>query len=408
MDNALALMVKAPDFAGAMNEGREAEQRNQLNALAMKSTQQNMQVNHLNMQAKQQDMERADMDHLFKMIGSASMHALGGRIDGEPDPARWGEALDYLGQLGLDVDQYRPHPAMARVAAQASVSALDRISMAKTEQDMMLALNEFEHTVTDSNRRYALDAQKTNATVQQANAKSNPYAEREQAAKQYGLTPDNPAYEGFILTGKMPREDAQPLSATDKKAILEADEAVQSNQNTIDMLRSVIDAPKDGGKPLNERAGSGVFAGTQAFLARNDPLGILDDNKGEATTELDNVVLGQALSSLKATFGGAPTEGERKILLDLQASINKTPRERKIIIDRAIELAEKRQKFSQDRAGELRGGDFYKAKIGERAPAASQSGVNAGGRVEVRSAAEFEALPKGARYIFKGKPGVKR
>ena len=79
---------------------------------------------------------------------------------------------------------------------------------------------------------------------------------------------------------------------------------------------------------------------------------------------MNNVVLGQALSSLKATFGAAPTEGERKILVDLQASIDKTPRERKLIMDRALELARVRLTFNQQRAAELRGGTYYKPGTG--------------------------------------------
>lgn len=33
------------------------------------------------------------------------------------------------------------------------------------------------------------------------------YAKRQQAAQQFGLAPDSPGYQSFILTGKMPRED---------------------------------------------------------------------------------------------------------------------------------------------------------------------------------------------------------
>ena len=185
-------------------------------------------------------------------------------------------------------------------------------------------------------------------------------ARRAESASEFGLSPDDPAYRSYVLTGKMPREDQAPLTATDKKAILEADEMVQSNDTTIQMLRSVLAPGADGGLSLNDRAGSGATANAQSWMARNDPTGLFDDSKGEATTELQNVVLGQALSSLKATFGAAPTEGERKILVDLQASTDKTPAERKLIIDRAVAAAERRLTFNQQRADELRGGNFYK------------------------------------------------
>jgi len=156
----------------------------------------------------------------------------------------------------------------------------------------------------------------------------------------------------------VPREDAQPLSATDKKAILEADEMVQANQTAVDMLSSVL-TPDETGKSLNDKAGYGFGADTQSWLARNDPTGLMDDEKGQATTELSNVVLNQALSTLKSTFGAAPTEGERKILVDLQASVDKTPKEREAILKRAIDLANRRLAFNRQRANELRGGTFY-------------------------------------------------
>lgn len=183
--------------------------------------------------------------------------------------------------------------------------------------------------------------------------------ERRAAAEQLGLTPNDPAYKSYILTGKMPREDQAPLTATDKKAILEADDAVMTNQTVIDQLNSVI-TPDASGLSLNDRAGSGFFAGTQAFMARNDPTGLFDDAKGQATTDLENIVLGQALTSLKSIFGSAPTEGERQILIDLQASIDKDPKERKPIIERAIRLAQQRLAFNKQRAEGLRGQTYYK------------------------------------------------
>lgn len=191
-------------------------------------------------------------------------------------------------------------------------------------------------------------------------------SQRAASAAEFGLTPDDPAYRSYVLTGKMPREDQAPLTATDKKAILEADEMVQSNESTIQLLQSVL-APGEGGKSLNDRAGYGATAGAQSWMARNDPTGLFDDAKGEATTELQNVVLNQALANLKATFGAAPTEGERKILVDLQASIDKTPAERKTIIERAIAAAERRMQFNQQRVDELRGGSFYKPGGGKSA-----------------------------------------
>lgn len=197
------------------------------------------------------------------------------------------------------------------------------------------------------------------------NSITSQVSERQAAAEAMGLAPDDPAYKSYILTGRMPREDQAPLSATDKKAILEADESVLANTTVIDQLKSVI-TPGPDKKSLNDKAGYGATAGIQSWMARNDGTGIFDDAKGQATTELSNVILGQALSSLKSIFGAAPTEGERKILVELQASVDKTPKEREAIINRAITLAQARLKFNQERATGLRGGTYYKPDGGSK------------------------------------------
>jgi hypothetical protein len=75
--------------------------------------------------------------------------------------------------------------------------------------------------------------------------------------------------------------------------------------------------------------------------------------------------MGQALSSMKAIFGGNPTEGEREVLRGLQAGASLSPDSRKRILDKGIALAEKKMKFYTDRADELRGGSFYKPKDGQ-------------------------------------------
>ncbi|MDK1377091.1 MULTISPECIES: hypothetical protein [unclassified Sinorhizobium] len=192
---------------------------------------------------------------------------------------------------------------------------------------------------------------------------------RKAAAAQVGLTPDHPAYQGFILTGKLPREDAQALTATDKKAILEADEMVAANENALKALETA--------KGLSGKANAGWFSGTRASIGNNLPDWMVPDfvsspESSEATTNFDNAVIGQALTSLKTIFGGNPTEGERKILLDLQGSSSLPKGVRGQILDRAIEMANRRLEFNRERAASLRGGDYYK-------PGGGKAKTNIGG-----------------------------
>jgi len=206
--------------------------------------------------------------------------------------------------------------------------------------------------------------------------------QRKQAAVANGLDPSSPGFQSFVLTGKMPREDAQPLTATDKKAILEADEGVMTAKSAIDALQKARD--------LSSKAFAGPMAGKRgyaaSFLGESSDLG----KGGIATAELDNVVTSNALSQLKAIFGGAPTEGERKILLDIQGSVNQPHEVRTKIYDRARQMAENRLKFNEQRANELRGGQFYKPPGAmTRAPVAQSQGI---------TQAQYEALPSGTPF----------
>lgn len=191
----------------------------------------------------------------------------------------------------------------------------------------------------------------------------NDVAKRQQAAQQMGLSPDSPGYQSYVLTGKMPREDAQPLTATDKKAILEADEMVLATQSAIPLIDRALE--------LNDKAYSGPTAGIRGMIGGN--LGL---DAGKDTMELDNVVTSQALGQLKAIFGAAPTEGERRILLDIQGSTSQPPEVRKAIFERARQAAQRRLDFYQQRSSELRGGEFYKPSGGANKGNRTSSGVS--------------------------------
>jgi hypothetical protein len=231
---------------------------------------------------------------------------------------------------------------------------------------------------TPQGRTFALTGKLPEAdTSFQANVE-----QRKQAAVANGLDPSSPGFQSYVLTGKMPREDAQPLTATDKKAILEADEMVLSNRAAIDSLSRA--------KALSKEAFAGPLAGkigyATSFLGESSDLG----KSGSKTLQLENEITSNALSQLKAIFGGAPTEGERKILLDIQGSTSKPDNVRQEIYNRAITLAEKRMDFNRKRADELRGGQFYKPQGTARAPLAQTQGI---------TEAEYAKLPSGSKFI---------
>jgi hypothetical protein len=225
------------------------------------------------------------------------------------------------------------------------------------------------------------------------------FAKRAQAAAQFGLDPNSPAYQSYVLTGRMPREDQSPLTATDKKAILEADDMVSQNESAV---RSLEDA-----KGLSEKANSGFMAGTRAWLGNTLPDMMVPDfisspESSKATAEMDNVIFNQALNSMKAIFGGNPTEGERAILLELQAASTMPKPVRDQVLRRAQEMAQRRLEFNRQRASGLRGGEYYQpGGADQTAPSAAQPAP--GQPVEVRSEQEALSMPPGTIVILNGR-----
>lgn len=151
---------------------------------------------------------------------------------------------------------------------------------------------------------------------------------------------------------------APKLSEGERDQIIKDEDTKAAGESALSAIREA--------RKLNEKAFSGAGAGARAWVARNSPVdlgtisGGLSKEGGKATTQLDNLLTEQALGSMKAIFGGNPTEGERKVLLDLQASSSKSPEERKEILDRAEKLMMRRIKMSGERAKSIREGSYFK------------------------------------------------
>ena len=148
-----------------------------------------------------------------------------------------------------------------------------------------------------------------------------------------------------------------PMSVILQKELIESDDVIQSSNAVVNILGEA--------KKLNSKAYSGYGAKARAVLASNLP----GNNQGaDATIDLDNMMTGQGLESLKSIFGAAPTEGERKILMDMQASADKTPAQREAIMDRAIGAAKRRGSFADNKAKAIRDGTYLTQGV----PAAPQ------------------------------------
>ncbi|WP_322882852.1 phage tail tip lysozyme [Sinorhizobium medicae] len=173
---------------------------------------------------------------------------------------------------------------------------------------------------------------------------------RKAAAAQVGLSPEDPAYQGFILTGKLPREDAQTLTATDKKALWAAEDEVPLIDNTL----SALDQAKD----LNRRTFTGTGAGILGTIGTNVPgAGVLiDTDKAKATSEFNKLMSMEAIQSMAQTLKGATTDSELARFVDILADPSTDPDIRERTIDRMISLANRVKDVKDNRIKQLRGG----------------------------------------------------
>jgi hypothetical protein len=128
--------------------------------------------------------------------------------------------------------------------------------------------------------------------------------------KRFQLADGTPVTQFDPKEGKA--EKPRAPSSTEMREIIKTEDIVN---NRMAAIRSVQDA-----LGLNQQAYEGSLAGGRAALAR---LFSSDDPAYVATEQLEQLVKSGALADLKATFGGNPTEGERKALLELQANITK-------------------------------------------------------------------------------------
>ena len=165
------------------------------------------------------------------------------------------------------------------------------------------------------------------------------------------VDPANPSAGVAVIPGAR-AGNAIKLTDVDKKAIQEADDMVRLNKASVGTVEQAL--------KVNEKAWEGPLA--SPLTAKVDAW-ITGDESSKATLEYDNLTKTLALESLKSTFGGNPTEGERQILLDLQGSVDQPKTVRKEILERFKAKAEKRVQFNRWRANALRNGDYYASNV---------------------------------------------
>jgi hypothetical protein len=161
-------------------------------------------------------------------------------------------------------------------------------------------------------------------------------------------------------TGEVTYEPTRKLSATDTKEIYDASDVIQAGEGAKSALTRALQISEGGATGEEKKPYSGFGATMRAGAARLPVLGdiVADPKRGAATTEYSSLIKEQALGSMKAIFGGNPTEGERQVLLQMQAIADYTPDEQKRIINNALSAIERRQVFNKKKIDAIEKGDY--------------------------------------------------
>jgi hypothetical protein len=165
----------------------------------------------------------------------------------------------------------------------------------------------------------------------------------------------------FRMGSKMVLADGTPvtevdkperkLSATEMGLIDEKTKSINAGKESLISLNRALE--------LNPIALDGSLSGVRksvgAFFSSDDPTYV-------ATEELDKTVIGSALAQMKSIFGASPTEGERKILLDMQGSSSQPRAVRERIFQTAREAVQRRLESEAKVLTDIRSGGFGRAQ----------------------------------------------
>ncbi len=348
-----------------------------------------MEASALERKAKQAEIlhKEAQADKERIANGLSFLNTVGQIMGGVRDQASYDQARGLIAEhFGQDKAaampaQYNPQAVSQKL--QQALSVKDRLE--QEWKDKKYSLDVRQQSEVERNNRVQNSISQGNLGVAQANlglSRERLNTEKAQPKGQYdaerGMLIDPRTGSATPVVGPdgkplAPKSRSGPMSVTLQKELLESDDTVQAAANIVRSLEAA--------KKVNEKAYSGVFAKGRAQVMSN----IGGSDAADATIAVDNLMIGQGLESLKSIFGAAPTEGERRVLMDMQASVDKTPKQRAEIMDRAIAAAQRRAKYASAKAKSIRSGSY----LTEGAPVISEESV---GGLSPAEQAELEQL----------------
>lgn len=168
-----------------------------------------------------------------------------------------------------------------------------------------------------------------------------------------GIDPRSPQGQKLLY----PKTDT-PISATDKKAIFEAEDAVPQLQGTLENLNRALE--------LNPKTFSGYTAGLRADIGTKLPGGgaLVDKQGALATSEWQKIMGPEALQAMASTLKGATTDFELRKFIEMLGDPSTDPKIRQSVIERMKRLTERKLQLENSRVKELRSGTYFRSDGG--------------------------------------------
>ena len=140
------------------------------------------------------------------------------------------------------------------------------------------------------------------------------------------------------------------LEPDERKSIREDEDAIYASKSVLSNLDRAIQ--------LNETA----FANTPSDRALYNKLKVTkpDDARVKATEELENLIGTNVVGSLKSSYGGNPTEGERNALKELGGLGSANKQVRKAIFTRSAQALKEASEFRKLRIEKIETGGYRK------------------------------------------------
>lgn len=219
------------------------------------------------------------------------------------------------------------------------------VSMFNAEQQRLL--QKYKIDIDDKNAEKKLQFAYLQEDLKNKKAKLETHG-----GKVYQVYPDGTAVEARDINGNPIKPTVNNDPAT-RKAVAEQQSLIDNGQELLRVLRKA--------KAISDK---GLYYGATANTRAGAMQVVGGSDKSDRTLEYDTLITNSALQSMKSIFGGNPTEGEREILLKIQAS-SKYPRHvRENILNEAIAAAQNRINSSQSQIKILQGGSPAKTPTG--------------------------------------------